>query len=317
MRRSPAADLPRSSLGRRVGAAAGRRHPWTGQGSPAAQTYGYDLATGLLDTTVDADGRSNLATFGISYDGASRLKSKYLNGAPFETNSYDADGRLIGRTVGWASTSLGVANIYDDAIVRDPAGRATATRTHSDILLVDDSTTAVYNGLGALAAFIRTPFNASNVVTVDQFVPDAFGNRAADSHWGADLGFSQHTYNYGFDRIAASNFVPPSWSVGQPDPKPRTGDNANYDADASGNTVGELHLPVQFFGVDTMPYGPRLNGREWDWNVYGADERLRVSQHSFLDSTVAPEATLRTVFIENRYDALGRRVLTESRWDSH
>jgi len=53
-------------------------------------------------------------------------------------------------------------------------------------------------------------------------------------------------------------------------------------------------------------------GSTWTWNAYSADGRRRVAQRSWND----PVTAQRKRFVEHRYDALGRRVLTRTQADS-
>jgi RHS repeat-associated protein len=54
-----------------------------------------------------------------------------------------------------------------------------------------------------------------------------------------------------------------------------------------------------------------LQGSSWSRSFYGPDEKLRVFQRTGMESS-----GMRTTFVEHRYDALGRRVLTRTQRDS-
>ena len=96
-------------------------------------------------------------------------------------------------------------------------------------------------------------------------------------------------------------------------PSVRMVDTTNHSYDAAGNETfvpraTGVYIPGQ---LGQAPHWASVGtGRGWTWNAYDGAERLRVTQQSQFDST-----GLRTVFIERRYDALGRKVLTRTRHD--
>src|SRR2546422_605299 len=72
---------------------------------------------------------------------------------------------------------------------------------------------------------------------------------------------------------------------------------------------------VARFSNDAQTWVSDWVGREWTWNVYSGDDRLKVTQRSTFESE--SDALIHTVFSDYRYDALGRRVLARHRWDQY
>ncbi|HEY9230162.1 MAG TPA: RHS repeat-associated core domain-containing protein [Gemmatimonadaceae bacterium] len=260
------------------------------------QSYSY--LNGFLESTTDGAG-SSPATFAFKYDSAGRLKSRTsrgVNGVRSVTDhQYDEEGRLTLRTVD---------DVFYDQLSYDPGGRILTTS------LIGESTTQVYNGLGALTAIER---RQSAGTYVDEYVTDAVGRRIEMRKW-VDGQHTTHRYEYSAERLDKVNQVRPKFAVDGPPPPDllRTVDTLHTEYDGSGNAIRTFR-DVRAWMIDTIyASAARADGREWTWNVYGADERLRVSQRSFVEGDV-----IRTVFSEYRYDALGRRILTRSRWDQY
>jgi RHS repeat-associated protein len=269
------------------------------------QSYHYDRLSGLLDTIADAGEGRPLAHFTFAYDGVGRLIGRDANhGASSESRSFDLDGRLKTRTV-----IGGGLTVFNDVLEYDAAGRMTSTSIGSDLADLTESSVQVYDGLGALAASSRQ----RNTLLVDEYVNDALGNRVATRRWsdGATL---DHAYHYSREQLDAVSAVQPAWNLGAlpPLPSQQVLDTTEHVYDAAGNLTATV-TGIARFDLEGAPgWRSDIIGREWTWNAYAADEKLRVSQRSFID-----ESGTRTVFSEYRYDALGRRVLARSRWDQY
>jgi RHS repeat-associated protein len=269
------------------------------------QTYHYDAPSGFLDATYDRG-----ASFTFAYDSVGRVNAQCALDASnisvsCDQNRFDAAGRLIGRTVTDRATTL-----YNDVLTYDDANRITAAEIGSgDGALVDHVRNA-YSGLGSLAAMQRV----KNAVTVsDEFATDALGNAMTHKSWNATDGSSAtlDTLEYAGEQQIASRSGPRNWAPGMTVPSALM-DTTTSGYDPSGNLTATQRL------VSTFLPGPQawigtIKDREWTWNAYNADDKLSVSQRSYWPDSV----TQHTVFVEHRYDALGRRVMTRTRWDQY
>jgi RHS repeat-associated protein len=269
------------------------------------QDYHYERLSGLLDTTRDAGEGRPRASFVFAYDNAGRMAGVDANhGAASESQGFDPDGRLVSRFVGGLGTT-----IFNDALDYDPAGRIRSTSISSDISDIRESSVQVYDGLGALAASSRE----RNTLLVDEFANDALGNRISARRWlgGANV---DHTYQYSSEQLEAVSAVPPRWVLTDLPPlaAQQVLDTVSNAYDGAGNLIRTVTGIARFQTGSAPGWRSDLVGREWTWNAYAANDQLRVSQRSFIDSTGT-----RTIFSEYRYDALGRRVLARSRWDQY
>ncbi len=268
------------------------------------QTYTYLAATGALSTTTDAGAGVTAAQFGIAYDAANRIYRRTVNGVRSADHRYDADGRMDHRTV--YNPTNGTSVIFDDGLDYDLAGRIISTTISSDLPGIADATTQVYNGLGALAAITRTMGSG----LVDEYQTDAMGNRVKHHRWVAGERTTR-SYSYGLEQLAQVSQAQ-TWSPGQEVPSA-----ALQMIDTVYTTYVAGSVDNTFKGVAVLDqtgaphWTPSVNGHEWTFNAYRADDRLAVTQRSYNDAS-----GLRTVFSEYRYDALGRRITARTRWDA-
>jgi RHS repeat-associated protein len=269
--------------------------------SGCIQAYAYDSITGALSATIDRE-----ATFSFVYDAAGRVTLRSASAAGVtpitETMSYDPGSRLIDRIV--------AGGIYHDVLTYDDAGRVIGTTIGSTLPGVADATQQVYNGLGAVAAMRRERGGAA---PLDQYTTDAFGNTVQRKQWLGNSGITS-SHSYGGDRLVGITQAPLNWSIAQGAPAMQQLDQSSTDFDLAGNSI-RGHSSRSTFEVSELAAGfvPRVAGNEWTFNAYSADEKLAVAQRTFM----VTEAIPRTVFVEHRYDALGRRVLTRTRWDQY
>lgn len=264
------------------------------------QTYAYDTQAGMLQSTWDGGAR-----FDFAYDAAGRLASRTSftsSGitAASEIMGYDPAGRMINRQVNGTGGGL----VYGDVLTYDDANRvATASSSSGDLAYTVQN---AYSGLGALSA-MRRERNA--VAAIDEYVTDAFGNAITHKARNATDGTSStlEELQYNNEQQTASRHSPLNWAPGQTIPSDIM-DTTERRFDIAGNLDATIRYVSKFMNPS---WRGTIEGREWTWNAYGADDKLRVAQRSYYTDTV----TQQTVVMEHRYDALGRRVLTRKRWD--
>jgi RHS repeat-associated protein len=265
------------------------------------QAYHYDPASGFLDRITDGAFGYPAAQFGFQYDSIGRLALSSVNGSRSTTDfQYDNDGRLTTRDVRGSG-----ALVYRDVLGYDRSSRVIGTLMESDVLNPRlRSTTATYNGLGALSYFSHDP---SSDLLEDEFVTDGIGRRITDKRW-LNGQYTTGRYGYELDRLTVDQ-QSSSWESNQPAPPAALQgiDTVTTEYAPTGSVEYRYRAHSQFF--DTR-FFPQAVGSEWTWHVYGADERLRATQRSTQTAQYP-----RTVFSEYKYDALGRRVAMRTRWD--
>ena len=272
----------------------GRRVARSDNISGATQRYHYDAASGLLDSTSDG-----AAQFWMTYDGAGRLAQRgTAGGGILEGYHYDTEGRLETDTI-----KTSVRTVFADALGYDVQNHVTEANVWSSTASLNDIVSASYSGLGALVAYRHL---RNGVLSTNEYEPDALGNVIAAHPWYDGQRYTDSS-QYGGGSIGLSGTTPPVYVFGNPPPAAPL-DSAIYGGDAAGNTT------MRVGHVRTWPNRDgewiwSTTGASWEWSVYGADERLRVTQRS------DRESGLRTVFTEYRYDPLGRRILSRTRWN--
>lgn len=289
-------------------------------GCPAGgcvQLFAYEPGSGRLADTWEVDQ-------GVRVHFDDEIASRYTGRRTFSASGalrtavydyFDADGRLYNRVTTDASST-----IASDILSYDQSGRiAVASSFYPGDPRRDMRTENAYSGLGALAATIR---NRQGITVGDVYQTDAFGNAA--EHRSRNFTNSASSvvdrFTYNGDRQEASakstvDFQPPQ------NPPSDVLDQTSTVFDVAGNRVHTQRLVSAFDqSIAAFPWLPldaawvqRLTGTEWTWNAYDANDHLRVAQRSFW----VDEFNQRTAFIEYDYDALGRKVRTHTRWDSH
>ena len=265
------------------------------------QTYDYNPVTGFLDSGSDLGAGHNAASLSFGYDGAGRLTSRGINGSQATMGQhFDPDGRVDVRTV-----MQGVTTIFGDLMSYDRVGHNTGTTVQSDYsLLAIPITNQVYSGLGALAYFSQ---ERSGVLHEDQYQTDGMSNRVSNGRW-FDAGQMQQESRFTRERLDAVLPVL-TWQSGQPTPPVafQKADTTTIEYGIAGSVEYTHRAAIRFDEIGGWTRDPAND--VWDWNAYGADERLRLSQHSTMT-----QFGLRNVATDYRYDALGRRVVARTRW---
>lgn len=288
------------------------------------QTYGYDGATGALDTVTDVLGN----VFRLSYDARQRLDTLRAPGSVLEYWTYDADDNVIGR-VDSAGAHVGqpggflFPTLHRDRLARDAQGRIISGSAWSVPLDSSGATDTVtvrarYSGLGALIDGGALGSTKKLEEYEDFYIPDALGNTQWSWSRTIHLGVvSDSAYAFWWQYFAGTGrlngYIAVSSGLGSHVPKDA---DINYAFDSSGNVtrhaaVRGTILPDNFTVNQSLAF-------------YDAEQRLSAisTRTCWVDSngqcnyqSSIPEADL-SYFEEYRYDALGRRVLVRTRSDS-
>jgi hypothetical protein len=274
----------------------------------ATQTYAYDVPSGLLKQITDAGPRTS-ATFAFGYDGAGSLVSKAASDtgvAATESYQYDPAGRLMRRDVNGRAAVPAGGSVYSDGFTYDAANRVDTIGVTSSIAGLGDQSIQFYNGLGALAAIQRV---RNGVSPIDEYVTDAFGNARTHRLWNdQDQLTTTQSFPAGVLTDIADAPTTNFQTGGVSTASIKAVDTTSNMFDQQGNLVFSAVIVDQ--QVDAVMH-PIVTGRGWTWNAYDPAGRLRVTQQS----TWQANAQIRTVFIEHRYDALGRQVTVRTRHD--
>lgn len=294
---------------------AGYNAPGGGEPStPDSVVYAYDNA-GNLASVNDLLGQQTSFTYTYRDE---RLRMQYPANI-VDSVGYDVDGRRVyNRVVNGAQMTAfdpyTVPVLRAQVLTYDLAGRATFA---GDSLGGRDTTHGYYSALGQLVdrdyalPAVSAMGNPARLYGAEVFWLDALGNRIKDSTNGnatsmMPLGGSTGSHSaargfYAFDG-STTHAGRLEW--------------ASYEE--FGNMDSTVYDPagrsVYSFPVWTYAVGHTLDGRA---SYYGADGRLRVSEHRMVSSNtqVTQQNTWpwQQWFEEYRYDPLGRRVLVRTR----
>jgi RHS repeat-associated protein len=261
------------------------------------QTLVYHPQLGALQTLTDralAGGATHSASF--VYDARARLTSR-TTGAGTVTESwvYDNDDRVTTR----------LDEVIGEVYEYDGRGKREKITITGSIQGLDETVTHTYDGIGALSLLQST--KGSGIL--DAYSTDALGNVTATDGLYGDT-HSKYTYDRpGLAGVPATIFE--DRLSGNP-PSDTIADDTYIGYDLAGNEESTLKWVWFWNGNWNAPFWPS-KGTTWTWNAYGADERLRVAQRSWNDVVTGQR---KHSFVEHRYDALGRRVLTRTQADS-
>ena len=139
---------------------------------------------------------------------------------------------------------------------------------------------------------------------------DAFGNVHAHTLWkDADYMTTVQSFPAGWLTAIADSGTETRDRTRRPAiPSIKPIDTTSNTFDLSGNLIFST---VVVDDTASNAVVPVVAGRGWTWNAYDPGGHLRVTQQS----TWGANAQIRTLFIEHRYDALGRQVLVRTRRD--
>jgi RHS repeat-associated protein len=259
------------------------------------QVLVYHPQLGALDTLKDrAVSTGPLHKAGFVYDARARLTSRATGaGSVTESWSYDDDDRVTMR----------LDEVIGEEYTYDGRGESDSIAITGSVQGLDEIVTHQYDGLGALSRMISTKGSGID----DQYWTDALGNILfTDGLYGDTR--SKYAYDRPLGPLATLFEVrlpgnPPSDTIA---------DDLYIAYDSTGSEVSTVKWVWFWNGNWNAPFWPS-KGSTWTWNAYGADGRLRVSQRSWNDQVTAQR---KHSFVEHRYDALGRRVLTRTQADS-
>ena len=272
-----------------------------------ATTYGYDPATGQLETVTDPLGF--IFTHRYRVDGVLRQIEYGPSSGVFEEREYDDDNRLRQRLV------HGTNGPIADTLHYGAPGKL--TRVHTDA----DTMAMAYSGLGTLARSYTWDRRKSSREE-ELYTNDALGNRVELSVLNPELVLLEPTARIGYEYEARTGRLLRYRRKERSAPVANNG-WGGYEYDESGNvrlTSGGRYQP------STLNSGTTGTVEERTMQYYGADGRLRVvdRRSCFIPGTGCDERepvmhSMRSAFQEYRYDALGRRILvrTRSEWVCH
>ena len=226
--------------------------------------------------------------------------------AATESIHYHPAGRLMRRDVNGRAAVPAGGSVYSAGFTYDAANRVDTIGVTSSIAGLADHSIQLYNGLGGLAAIQRA---RNGVTPVDEYATDAFGNaRTHRMSNGQDQLTTLQSYTAG-QLTSTADSATSNIQTGQVSTTGIKGiDTTSNRFDQQGNLVfTELLVDQQ----QDATFHPIVTGRGWTWNAYDPAGHLRVTQQS----TWQANAQIRTVFIEHRYDALGRQVVVRTRHD--
>lgn len=262
------------------------------------QRYAYGAGAGLLDSIADA-----AAGIRFLYDAAGRQTERRVNGtAASEVRAYDDDDRVTTR---W--DYAGNASVFVDQLTYDERGKRTRVITQG--VYPDDVQTA-YDGIGTLVAMSRV---RSSAAWTDEYQVDAMGsvlrtdaNRGEENRRGT-------LHDFVGDRLSMNTALTGA-DVGHTSGWPAVTkvQDQSFSYDSSGNQrTGTVKAREYVPYSNPVTFQEVLQGSSWSRSFYGPDEKLRVFQRTGMEAS-----GMRTTFVEHRYDALGRRVLTRTQRDS-
>ena len=281
--------------------------------------YAYAARTGLLSTLTGPGGH----IYGFSYDANGRLSGRTFPGAS-ETLSYDLDGLLTARSMAGSGVPL-----LSESLIYDHRGKV--------VREIGSSTDMAYTGLGHLKRMSHSPGIVSRY-TVETFEPNGLGLVLRDST-RVDVASDGTPGGSGYPDITAHNasygpggrlsgktaewtpvteevddsIAPGTWTGLE---FSRNYDAATGDLLSAGSTT-EAWVPQARDGArSATTFAHVSDAIHESRSYYSADGQLRVHQanratHDGLQTTPHLD-TLDGVYEVYWYDALGRRVLKRS-----
>ncbi|MBB4637558.1 RHS repeat-associated core domain-containing protein [Longimicrobium terrae] len=255
-------------------------------------SYAYHSVTGALAQVTGRQGH----VFQFGYDEHDRMIwQTYPSG--IERSVYDVGGQRIFRV---DSTAV-EGELSRETHEYDARGKLLHSYTEFD---GDGShSDNWFSGLGNLVA---TNWNnvEDNAANIERFTVDAMGNQFRRSTMQNATPVPYQTqYAIKTGRVLRINRLPSENPA-----EPFLPDSTLRSYDLSGNV--EWARDVTYKSVT------ETSSVSVTWNLYGADEKLRVLQTDSRSQSGEAGLNTRGLFSEYRYDALGRRILERTRRDS-